>query len=191
MRITGGNLKGRRFAEKVPAGIRPTSDFVRVSIFNTLGNYIDFEEGFEAADIFAGTGALGFEALSRGCKSCTFYEKCPKNSFLIKSVAEAFQIESSRYRIIIGNVFKTLPQFKMTSDEKKFGLIFSDPPYNLLITNKTISIINDKGLLKAGGIIVAEHSLSESVVVPEGMRLYTSKKYGDTQVDFLFKIKLF
>ena len=126
MRIIGGKYGSRRINVKIPDNVRPTTDRVRESIFNILNNLIDFQD-LKVLDLFAGTGAFGFEALSRGSAYTQFVEKNKRTFELIRSVANSLEIPKSDYGIINGDAVKYLQNDKA---QFSYDLIFADPPYD-------------------------------------------------------------
>jgi len=182
MRIISGKYKGRRYSGAIPDGTRPTTDNVRESIFNILNNYIDFEEQM-VADICAGTGFMGFEALSRAAKKCFFFEKSKKAIELINKIALQFQIDN--YEIISGDAQKKLMNFAKTNTGVKFNLIFFDPPYDSNLFNKSIEIIYRNDLLKKNGLFVVEQSLNTKIILPENYVLLTERIFGTTKFSII------
>ena len=173
MRIAGGQNKGRRLKVS-KKGIRPTKGIVREAIFNIVGSRI---QGVEGLDIFAGSGALGLEAISRGAKSCVFIEKKPRT--LLQNIKNLFSVKKTK---VIKNDFRIgLRKVK----KQKFGIIFLDPPYNKNYIEKTISIISKYGLLTDEGIIIAEHSVSEKFCLPDDLCIVKEKHYGETTVTLI------
>lgn len=150
MRVISGTLKGRRFNPPANLPVRPTTDFAKESLFNILNNHIDFEE-MNALDLFAGTGNISIELVSRGCITVTSVDVNFKCTDFIKKTAIAFNINN--LQVIKSNVFSYL---KFAS--KPYQLIFADPPYDLDGINKIPEIIFDKNLLAENGIMVIEHS---------------------------------
>ena len=150
MRIIRGKYGRRRF--DVPANIsaRPTTDFARENIFNVLENLIDFE-GKTALDLFAGTGAITFELLSRGCAEVTAVEKAATQYNFIRKVAQ--QLNVSNLRLIKGDVFRFLD-----SGAAHFDFIFADPPYDMPDFAAVPGKILGSKLLKPGTLVVVEHS---------------------------------
>ena len=150
MRIISGKYGRRRF--EVPKNItaRPTTDFARENIFNVLENM----EGFEnksACDLFAGTGAVSFEFLSRGCNYVTAVEKAPVQVAFIKKVAETLGDENLHlYR---GDVFKFI-----ADDVRSYDYIFADPPYDHPRFDDIPGLILESNLVKSGSIVIIEHS---------------------------------
>jgi 16S rRNA (guanine966-N2)-methyltransferase len=173
MRIVGGTWKGRHI--KVPKkGIRPTKGIVRGAIFDVIGYKI---ANAEVLDIYAGSGALGLEAISRGAKSCTFVEKLPRNLY------HNIKIFSPRQSIVVLSCdFR--PALKKLKDQK-FDIIFADPPYGKRYANKTLMLIEYYSLLRNEGFVVLEHATSDELEPTDSLALLKSKKYGDTQVSFL------
>ncbi len=179
MRIISGIYGGRRYKGKIPEGVRPTLDQARESIFNILMGLKDLDE-MQIADICAGTGALGLEALSRGGESVTYVEKNRKVIDMIKRIMDEFDVPKEEYEIINSDALK----FCKNTD-KKYDIIFSDPPYKAGFTNEMLQIIVDRKLLKADGVMVLEYSKIYGVEIPEGMALIKEKNFGETIVAFL------
>lgn len=151
MRIIRGKYGRRRF--DVPKNItaRPTTDFARENIFNVIENLIDFEEEPVALDLFAGTGAITFEFLSRGCKEVTAVEKANVQSAFIRKVAA--ELGEKNLNLIKGDALK----FAATSI-KKFDIIFTDPPYDLPEFEKVATTVLNSNMLKPNTIFILEHS---------------------------------
>ena len=191
MRIISGEYKGRRYSGAIPSEIRPTTDKVRESIFNILENYIDFD-GIIVADVCAGTGFMGFEALSRGASFCYFFEKSRKASHIIKDFAESLillvpeEIESAKKKnqIIFGDAQKKINSLSKDSPELKLNLIFFDPPYASMLFNPIIDAVTNSGLVQKGTIFVIEHSVKSKLLLPVQWELLTERNFGDTGVIF-------
>ena len=150
MRIIRGKYGRRRF--DVPSNItaRPTTDFARENIFNVLDNMLDFE-GMEALDLFAGTGAISFELLSRGCASVTCVEKSAIQFGFIKKVKDL--LKDDNLVMVKGDVFRFLE-----TSARKYDLIFADPPYDLPNFAEVPERILSSKMLKEGSVVVVEHS---------------------------------
>ena len=173
MRIAGGRDKGRRI--KVSRkGIRPTKALVREAIFNIIRTRI---YDAEILDIFAGSGALGLEAISRGAKSCVFVERKPK---ILHQNIQNFSLMSNT-EVIKSDFRAGCRRMK----NKQFDVIFLDPPYNKNYVQKTIDLISQYNLLKENGIIVAEHCTEEKFDIPENLSQIKKRAYGDTAVTFI------
>lgn len=150
MRIIRGKYGRRRF--DVPHNItaRPTTDFARENIFNVIDNLIDLE-GTVALDLFAGTGAVSFELLSRGCASVTSVEKAAPQAAFIRKVKGL--LGDDNLTLVKGDVFRFI-----TSCQTQFDFIFADPPYDLERFGEIPSLILDSKMVKEGTLIVIEHS---------------------------------
>ena len=150
MRIIRGKYGRRRFSVPTNISARPTTDFARENIFNVIDNMIDLE-GCDALDLFAGTGAISFEFLSRECRSVTAVEKAATQFRFIKTVAQ--QLNVNNLNLVKGDVFK----FVETCDSK-FDIIFADPPYDLPNFGEVPGLILGSDMLKEGTIVIIEHS---------------------------------
>lgn len=129
---------------------RPTTDFARENIFNVLENMRDFE-GADALDLFAGTGAVSFEFLSRGCRSVTCVENAHTQVNFIRSVRE--KLHDDNLTVVKGDVFKYLQTCR-----RKFDFIFADPPYEHPRFDDVATIVLDSQMLRPGTIVVIEHN---------------------------------
>ena len=129
---------------------RPTTDFAKENLFNVLSNYIDFEEGITALDLFAGTGSISIELVSRGCDRVISIEKDrDHHSFICKIMQE---VQTDKCIPIRGDVFKFI-----NGGREQFDFIFADPPYELKGLETIPQLIFEKGLLKEDGLFVLEH----------------------------------
>lgn len=174
MRIIGGKYKRRRF--DVPKNIkaRPTTDFARENLFNVLNNLIDFED-LKSLDLFAGTGAISFELLSRGANPIISVEKHGIQYGFIRKVAE--ELKTDDLIAIKGDVFKFI-----ASSKEKFDFIFADPPYDLPNLADIPEMIFKAGILKEDGLFVLEHSSKNDFSdMPEFDELRT---YGSVNFSF-------
>jgi 16S rRNA (guanine966-N2)-methyltransferase len=181
MRIIGGILKGRSLKGKIPSEIRPTTDMVRESIFNILENFRTFDN-LIIGDLCAGTGLLGFEALSRGGGQCIFVDKSINVVKFIQSTCESFGLESDKYTVIKKDVIRFLLNIHSDFPDFKFDIIFCDPPYHSFLLNKITGIIDEQHLLKHDGLFVAEHDDSEMILCPEGWYKLSERRFGSTIV---------
>lgn len=168
MRIIRGKYGRRRF--DVPKNItaRPTTDFARENIFNVLEN-IDGFEGKSACDLFAGTGAVSFEFLSRGCEYVTAVEKAPVQISFIKKVAET--LGDSNLHIIRGDVFKFINE-----ETRSYDYIFADPPYDHPRFEEIPELILNSRLIKPGSTVIIEHNKNKDFSHLPGFR--QRRSYG-------------
>ncbi len=150
MRIIRGKYGRRRFDIPTNIKARPTTDFARENIFNVIENLIDLE-GAKALDLFAGTGAISFELLSRECARVVSVELHPIQYNFIRKVQQ--QLGEENLTLIKGDVFKFLQ-----SCRQSFDFIFADPPYDLPLLETLPEAVLSRNLLKPSGIFILEHS---------------------------------
>jgi 16S rRNA (guanine966-N2)-methyltransferase len=178
MRIIAGEFRGRRLAA-VKGRIRPTSDRVREAIFNVLGPVV-----MEARvlDLFAGTGALSLEALSRGARNAVLVEDQRAALEVLRRNLAALGLEN-KVRVLPIPVQRALK--KLAGQGEQFTLVFLDPPYERGLALKTLAALQSSGLLPPEAWIIAEHSQRETLPVQVGkLTLSQCRRYGDTQVAF-------
>lgn len=152
MRIIRGKYGRRRF--NVPTNItaRPTTDFAKENIFNVLENIIDFEEEQpEALDLFAGTGAISFELLSRGCCAVTSVEKAATQAGFIRKVAK--ELGADNHTLVRGDALRFIE-----TGGHAYDIVFADPPYNLPGFGEIPAKVLESKLLHPGSIFIIEHS---------------------------------
>lgn len=169
MIITAGKFKGQKINVPDESITRPTLSKVRMSVFNTLQSLIDFE-GSTFLDMFAGSGAMGLEALSRGFLSAVGIEKNPKAAQIIKSNYKKFNPSP---KLIIGDSLKVSKKMN-----EKFDVIYIDPPYFSGVYENSLQAIKDI----ADNIIILEHVNDVDFT---GFELIKQKKYGDKFITFL------
>lgn len=184
MRIISGYLGGRRYNGKIPAGVRPTSDLARESVFNKLSHLIDLEDAI-VADICAGTGAMGTECLSRGAKHCYFVDSSRKSCEYIRQALRDFKVDEEDYTIITKKAEKFPELLRSADPEIKFDIIITDPPYADNVINQLLNDIVQYSLLKEDGIIVAEYSSVGGIILPDELELIDARKFGETQISYI------
>ena len=158
--------------------IRPTTDRQRESLFNILSN-MNLINNANVLDLFAGTGALGIESLSRGAQSIVFVDNSRQAIRLIENNIKHLQIEQST-KIIQYDILKNLACL----DDKIFDLILMDPPYHRAYIYKTLMNILNQQCFDLNTIIVAEHAAKEDIHVPENLIQMDARQYGDTKFSF-------
>ena len=150
MRVITGKYKGRHFDVPRTFKARPTTDFAKENLFNVLNGYIDWDEQPSALDLFAGTGSITLELLSRGCSQVISVEKDPMHYKFIKGIIDYLQdLNAVPVR---GDVFKYLSQCR-----GRFDIIFADPPYALKEIPELPDMILDRSLLNPEGVFILEH----------------------------------
>ena len=151
MRIISGIYGRRRFQLPTSLKARPTTDFAKESLFNVLVHLIDFQDA-EALDLFAGTGSISFELISRGCRHVTAVEHDRIHAAFIAKVAKELQTDA--LNLIKGDVFR----FLQTASENMYDFIFADPPFSLNNLTEVPRLVLEKKILRKGGVFVMEHS---------------------------------
>jgi len=184
MRIISGISKGRRLATPKSQAIRPTSDRVKESIFNILGEEV---EGKVILDLFAGTGNLGIEALSRGAKRALFVEKGRQALSLIqRNLSQCGMLERSE--ILPKDVSRAIGILKQRGES--FDLILMDPPYEKGLIQKTLLKLHSHRIYHEDSILVIEHDRREPIPeMVEGWTLIRQRGIGDTLISFLMPPK--
>ncbi len=180
MRITAGTHRGRIL--KVPEGVavRPTTDKVRQAVFNILKAY-DLPADAAVIDGFAGSGALGLEALSRGAAQATFIERDPVHMKFIKGNAAGMKIEG-QCRFILKAVAQAGAK---PAGAAPAQLVFLDPPYRMNLLAPALSALVQGGWIAPDAVIVCEHENHAVFPAGDGFKLRDQRRYGDTQISFL------
>lgn len=181
MRVVGGRFRGKALASPTSQAIRPTSDRLREAVFNILEHgHDDPVSGARVLDLFAGTGALGIEALSRGARSALFVDDGLEARGLIRRNLEAMGIMGLA-RISKRDVSHLGP----ANAQGGFTLAFADPPYNKGLGAKTLAALEKGAWLAPGALVVLEEAKGAEVAVPAAFTLLDTRTYGDSQVMFL------
>lgn len=177
MRIISGIYKRRRFDVPRTFKARPTTDFAKENLFNVLcNNYLDFEEEPTALDLFAGTGSITVELVSRGCKKVISVEKERAHyAFIVKVLKE---LGTNVCFPICGDVFKYI----RSGSREPFDFIFADPPYDLPELETIPDLIFAKNLLKEDGIFVLEHGKTHTF--EQHPRFLEKRVYGSVNFSF-------
>jgi 16S rRNA (guanine966-N2)-methyltransferase len=180
MRIITGEAKGKRLHSPRGRDVRPTADRVKESIFNILGNRC---ENTNVLDLFAGTGNLGLEAISRGARYVFFVEKSRTALRILRENVSACDF-APRAAILGMEVQRALKLLGRRGES--FQVIFADPPYGRGWADRTLKEIANQGILSQEGLIVMEHAAHEPLAGDLGeLTILEQKKYGETVVSFL------
>ena len=174
MRIVGGEARGRPLRAVPGRSTRPTADRVRQSLFDLLGQRMD---GLAVLDLYAGTGALALEAVSRGARRAVLVENDPR-----ACAAIAHNIESLRYgercRLVRGDLPAALRELR----GDRFDLVFSDPPYAVRGAQAILEALGENALLSPAARVVLEMDRREPAPAPPpGLRVIDERRYGDTR----------
>jgi len=181
MRIIGGQAKGRRIAVPPGFAVRPTSDRIKEALFNILGPVDDQK----FLDLYAGTGNVGIEALSRGAEEVVFVENINVLVTALQKNLELFGFQG-RYKIICMDVEKAV--IRLAQEGRRFDVIFADPPYRMGHIDRTIGLLNVcPSLLTEKGKLVLQHAVTEPLQMKSDtvFELVDARRYGDTLLSFI------
>jgi 16S rRNA (guanine966-N2)-methyltransferase len=181
MRVVGGRLKGRNLAAPSSREIRPTADRLRESVFNILIHAYDNPiAGARVLDLFAGTGALGIEAVSRGAKFALFVDNGAEARALLRNNVEVLGLGgvTKIYRRDATNLGPAHPM-------EPFSLTFLDPPYGNGLAEKALISLRGGGWLTPGALLVVEEARAAAFAAPEGFAELERRLYDDTEFVFL------
>ncbi len=190
IRIVGGRWRGRKLMAPEDRAIRPTGERQRESLFNILGHGayapggVSMLQGAAVLDVFAGTGALGLEALSRGAANVLFLEQNSNARRLIDANIAACKAQGAA-RLVLGDA--TNPVAPPPAPWTPATLVFLDPPYGQELGPKALAALNAKGWLAHACVAVAETGEHEDFAVPEGFAQEDMRDYGKTTLRFLRK----
>ena len=180
MRIVGGRFRGRSLTGPTSDAVRPTSDRLRETIFNILAHaYDDPVEGARLLDLFAGTGAMGLEAMSRGAAFGLFVDESAQARGIIRENVEALGLGGAT-RIFRRDATRMGP----AAPNAPFSLVFCDPPYGRDFAPKALTSCAEGGLLVPGALVVVEEAEGVDVTLPAGFEEIERRDYGETRVVF-------
>jgi 16S rRNA (guanine(966)-N(2))-methyltransferase RsmD len=186
MRITAGKYKGRRI--EFPSHIRPTQDKVRQAVFNILGQ--DFK-GRMVLDLFAGSGAMGLEALSRGAKNVVFVDIERRCNLLIKSNLENLSLSTGNSDVAENYRQDGFHAITIAAKRRRrFDVIFADPPYHKGLAKKLLKTPGLDDILKTHGFLIVEHAATDELDYEPTMaafKFYKQAEYGKIRVTFFTK----
>ena len=181
MRVVGGRLRSRPIAGPKGPGLRPTADRLRESLFNILAHgYGDPVQGARVLDLFAGTGALGIEALSRGAAFALFVDDGVEARALLRQNSETLGLGGVS-RIFRRDAIKLGPAHPI----EPFSLVFLDPPYGKGLAEKALASAREGGWLKPDALIVVEEATDAAFKAPAGFEELERRAYDDTELVFL------
>ena len=175
MRIIGGSLKGKIISPPRGFNARPTTDFAKEGVFNTIINQLNLEE-ISVLDLFSGTGSITYEFASRGCQDIVAVEMNPLHANFIKSSIKNLNIQGAH--IVRHNVFDFIDICT-----KQFDLIFADPPYDISnLEGIPDKILSNKQILRPGGLLILEHPTEHNFT--KHPAFLKEKKYGNVHFSF-------
>lgn len=174
LRVTGGRLGGRRL--RVPrGGLRPTSDRIREAVFGRLENL----EGAAVLDLYAGTGALGIEAISRGASSAVFVERAARCLSVLRDNVSALGLDDA-VQIVSGDAPRAVRRLGKAGE--RFDLVLVDPPYASAEAPRALEALVAAGVLARGATVVVERGRCHPLPVVRGLALLDERRYGDTVI---------
>jgi 16S rRNA (guanine966-N2)-methyltransferase len=184
MRIIGGKYKGKRL-KSLPKRedtklLRPTTDRVKESVFSILNNYL---EGVKFLDLFAGTGNVGIEALSRGAAKVIFVENDKRFCKLIRENLKKLGVEENKYEIICDDYVNALK--RLAKRGEKFDFIYADPPYEKGFYTRIVHMVKNLGLLDEDGLLMLEEPKNEPFLPDDEDWIVERRGYGTTLVTFV------
>ena len=181
MRIVGGRLRGRNLASPASREIRPTADRLRESVFNILiHGYGDPISGARVIDLFAGTGALGIEAISRSAAFALFVDNGTEARALLRNNIEALGLGG------VTKVFRRdATNLGAAHPVEPFSLVFLDPPYGKGLAEQALASLRDGAWLAPGALLVVEEAKAAALAAPEGFAELERRAYDDTELVFL------
>ena len=177
MRIVGGEFGGRQVAAPKGMEVRPTQDRVRAALFNMLQHDV---AGVRFLDLFAGTGAVGLEALSRGAASATFVESDRRHADCIRANVASLGLDPSRATVVQADVFAWL-----SAAAAVFGVVFADPPYDLCAERGfggILEALSARNMVAPGGLFVSEMRANQTAGEIAGWDLCRNRVYGQTRL---------
>ncbi len=183
LRITGGEWRGRRIATPKGTATRPTTEKVREAVFATLGALVELE-GCIVLDLFAGSGAMGIEALSRGAAHSTFVEAHGPTAAGIRASLRALEVPPARWRVISS---RALPWLRKHRESQPPRVILMDPPYGSPFGAEVLRELAGSPLLAGDAVAVMEAARRAAPVLPDGLELVRVKRYGDTEIHIVRK----
>jgi 16S rRNA (guanine(966)-N(2))-methyltransferase RsmD len=179
VRIVAGTARGKKLAAPKGRDVRPTSDRVREALFSSIGERV---RDASVLDLFAGSGALGLEALSRGARRATFVERSRRTMAVVRRNARDLGFVD-RARFIEGSALYSLKQLE--KEGARFHIVFLDPPYKGTLLGDALLALGKSGILVEGGLVVAEHPAEVPVLVGEEFHILSKKRYGGTVLSFV------
>jgi len=182
MKILGGKYKGRNFY--MPEGIRPTQNVLRAAIFDLLGHDLS---GLTFLELFAGSGAVSLEAISRGAEKVVMVEHNDLSARTIRENAELLGIDlGGEFSLIHADAFTTIK--RLSGHHKPFDIVFFDPPYAQKLAKKTLKLLERSDILHPQTLVMVQCEASEKIDIPENFTLLTERRYGSSYLTLLQRV---
>jgi 16S rRNA (guanine966-N2)-methyltransferase len=178
MRVLGGIFRGKKITAGDSLCIRPLTNKLKESIFNTLNEFI---QGKRILDLFAGSGGFGIEAFSRGADNITFVEKSHRSAALLSENLAHLSIPSDHFQIYRQDVIKYCQ-----ISSKSYDLIFTDPPFNFNSLQNLINLIMESTLLERNGLLIIHHEISNPVKSSSSFyMMFKQKRFGRSLISYI------
>lgn len=182
MKILGGKYKGRNFY--MPAGIRPTQAVLRAAIFDILGHDLT---GLSFLELFAGSGAVGLEAISRGADKVVMVEHNDLNAKTIRENGELLGIDfGGDFSLVHADAFSTVK--RLSEEQQSFDIVFFDPPYARKLAKKTLKLLTLRDILHPQSLVLVQCEASEKIDIPEIFTVLTQRRYGSSYLTLLQRV---
>jgi 16S rRNA (guanine966-N2)-methyltransferase len=184
MKILGGKYKGRNFY--MPVGIKPTQNVLRAAIFDLLGHDLS---GLTFLELFAGSGAVSLEAISRGADGVVMVEHNDLNAKTIRENCEILGIDlGGNFSLIHADAFTSVK--RLSEEQRQFDIVFIDPPYGRKLAKKTLKLLTLRDILHPQSWILVQLEASEKLDIPENFTVLTQKRYGSSYLSILQRVVL-
>jgi len=170
----------------MPAGIRPTQNVVRAAIFDLLGHDLS---GVTFLELFAGSGAVGLEAISRGADEVVMVEHNDLNAKTIRENAELLGIDlGGSFSLIHADAFTTVK--RLSEEKRSFDIVFFDPPYAQKLAKKTLKLLTLRDILHPQSWVLVQCESSENLEIPENFTVHTQRRYGSSYLTLLQRVAI-
>ena len=182
MKILGGKYKGRNFY--MPAGTRPTQNVLRAAIFDLLGHDLS---GLSFLELFAGSGAVGLEAISRGADEVVMVGHNDLNAKTIRENGELLGIDwGGQFSLIHADAFISVK--RLSEEQRQFDIVFIDPPYGRKLAKKTLKLLDRSDILHPQSLVLLQCEVSEKFEIPESFKVLTQRRYGSSYLTLLQRV---
>lgn len=169
----------------MPEGIRPTQNVLRAAIFDLLGHDLT---GLSFLELFAGSGAVGMEAVSRGAEEVVMVEHNDLNAKTIRENCELLGIElGGKFSLLHADAFTSVK--RLSADHKPFDIVFFDPPYGQKLAKKTLKLLERSDILHAQSLVMVQLESSEYLEIPDYFFVLTQRRYGASHLFLLQRVK--
>ena len=168
----------------MPVGIRPTQNVLRAAIFDLLGHDLS---GLIFLELFAGSGAVGLEAISRGADTVVMVEHNDLNAKTIRENGELLGIDwGGRFSLIHADAFSSVK--RLSEEQRQFDIVFLDPPYGRKLAKKTLKLLDRSDILHAQSFVLVQLEASEKLEIPESFTVLIQKRYGSSYLTLLQRV---